>query len=140
MANIGDVVKVDTTHVHGQPWNGFIGTVIKVDSLTGKLNLQDDKPRWRCTPIAVVEPEWCHVVQQNDNHDETRAHDFSRSGLGIGGINDDQTLPIIPSVAAIERVQRMHDTDIICTRCGASKNFDGAMFTTGGGDICDDCF
>jgi hypothetical protein len=62
------------------------------------------------------------------------------SGLGIGGINNDQSMPIIPSVRAIERVQKMHDTDTICRKCGASKNFDGAMFTTlSGSDICDDC-
>lgn len=62
------------------------------------------------------------------------------SGLGIGGINNDQTAPLVPSVAAIERVQRMHDTDTVCRRCGASANFDGAMFSTlGGSNICDDC-
>ncbi len=62
------------------------------------------------------------------------------SGLGIGGINNDQTLPFVPSAAAIGRVQRMHDTDTVCRRCGASANFDGAMFTTlGGSNICDDC-
>lgn len=62
------------------------------------------------------------------------------SGLGIGGINNDQAAPFVPSAAAIGRVQRMHDTDIVCRRCGASANFDGAMFTTlGGSNICDDC-
>ena len=62
------------------------------------------------------------------------------SGLGIGGINNDQSMPFIPSARAIERVQKMHDTDTICKRCGASENFDGAMFTTlGGSGICDDC-
>ncbi|MFA5836189.1 MAG: hypothetical protein WC837_04450 [Bellilinea sp.] len=61
-------------------------------------------------------------------------------GLGIGGINNDQTLPIIPTTEALERVQKLHDTDTICRRCGASKNFDGAMFTTmAGSEICDDC-
>lgn len=63
----------------------------------------------------------------------------SDSGLGIGGINDDQSMPFIPSERAIARVQRMADTDVICRRCGASKNFSGAMFTTVGGNICDDC-
>lgn len=62
------------------------------------------------------------------------------SGLGIGGINNDQSMPIIPSLRAMERVQKMHDTDTICKRCGQSANFDGAMFTTlGGSNICDDC-
>lgn len=62
------------------------------------------------------------------------------SGLGIGGINNDQSAPFVPSVEAIERVQRLHNTDTVCRRCGASKHFDGAMFTNfGSGNICDDC-
>lgn len=62
------------------------------------------------------------------------------SGLGIGGINNDQSAPFVPSIRAIERMQRLHDTDTICRRCGASKNFGGAMFSTiGGMNICDDC-
>ena len=81
------------------------------------------------------------LVKSNPQYIESEnSHDFSSSGLGIGGINNDQSLPEIPSIAAMDRVQRMMDTDIICRRCGASQNFDGAMFTTGGGDICDDCF
>jgi len=62
------------------------------------------------------------------------------SGLGIGGIGNDHSLPTIPSERAIARAQHLHDTDVICRKCSASKNFDGAMFTTGGGDVCDDCF
>lgn len=62
------------------------------------------------------------------------------SGLGIGGINNDQSAPFVPSASAIARVQQMHDTDTVCRRCGASANFDGAMFSTlGGSNICDDC-
>ena len=62
------------------------------------------------------------------------------SGLGIGGISNDQSMPVIPSIESITRVQRLEDTDVVCRKCGASKNFDGATFTTGGGDVCDDCF
>jgi predicted molibdopterin-dependent oxidoreductase YjgC len=62
------------------------------------------------------------------------------SGLGIGGINNDQQIPAIPTVQAIKRVQQLRNTDTVCRRCGASKNFDGAMFTTlAGSNICDDC-
>ena len=63
--------------------------------------------------------------------------------MGIGGINiyAENEMPVIPSLAAMERIERLERTDTICRCCGASKNFDGAMFTTdGGGDICDDCF
>ena len=67
-------------------------------------------------------------------------HDFSSSGLGIGGLGNYDEPAIIPSVKAIEREQYLFDTDVVCRKCGASKNFDGAMFTNGGGDVCDDCF
>lgn len=62
------------------------------------------------------------------------------SGLGIGGINRDQSMPVIPSIAALERIEKMTKTDIVCKKCGASQNFGGAMFTTlRGSRICDDC-
>lgn len=62
------------------------------------------------------------------------------SGLGIGGINNDQSMPTVPSARALARVQRLSDTDTVCSRCGASKHFDGAVFTTiAGSGICDDC-
>lgn len=84
------------------------------------------QPRQKRTPVSTVRYE-------NGVHD-------TDSGLGIGGINNDQSMPMIPSAAAIERLQRMHDTDTICRRCGASRNFDGAMFSTlAGSNICDDC-
>ena len=71
--------------------------------------------------------------------DNNYPHDID-SGLGIGGINNDQSLPIIPSAADIERFENMQATDKVCKRCGASKNFAGAMFTNGSKNICDDCF
>jgi len=80
------------------------------------------------------------LVQSNPHIESENPHDFSHSGLGIGGINNDQSMPEIPSLATMERIERLESTDVICRRCGASKNFDGAMFTTGGGNICDDCF
>ena len=72
--------------------------------------------------------------------DSGTPYDFSTSGLGIGGLGTHQEMPIIPTVAAIERVERLEAEMIVCRRCGASDVFDGAMFTDGGGDICDDCF
>jgi len=72
--------------------------------------------------------------------DSVVSYDFSESGLGIGGLATYQETPMIPTVAAIERVERLEAEMIVCRRCGASDVFDGAMFTDGGGDICDDCF
>ena len=59
---------------------------------------------------------------------------------GIGVFEENET-PVIPSEAALARIEKMEGTDVVCRRCGASRNFDGAMFTTmRGGNICDDCF
>jgi hypothetical protein len=69
---------------------------------------------------------------------EPQAVDFD-SGLGIGGLSRYEEPPAIPSVAALERYERMLEQATTCTRCGASS-LDGAMFTTlAGGDVCDDC-
>ena len=65
--------------------------------------------------------------------------DFSESGLGIGGLAHHEEKPIAPSARAVERVERMHQRETICRICGQSDVFDGAMFTTYGGNICDDC-
>ena len=72
--------------------------------------------------------------------DSAVSYDFSESGLGIGGLGTHQEMPIIPTVAVIERIEKAEAEMIVCRRCGCSDIFDGAMFTDGGGDICDDCF
>lgn len=62
------------------------------------------------------------------------------SGLGIGGLGRHQEKPIIPTVAQMERMEKLEAQATTCRRCGQS-DLDGAMFTTGGGgSICDDCF
>jgi len=109
------------------------------DSITfeldeGTINLINELWIGSMSPVVTTEEI------QAEGTPPIAGYDFSHSGLGIGGINNDQSLPEIPSAQALERVQRMTDTDVICRCCGASKNFDGAMFTTGGGNICDDCF
>ena len=70
----------------------------------------------------------------------TANHDFDRTGLGIGGLGRHEEPPIVPTVKAIKRLERMEAGATHCRRCGCSDVFDGAMFTTGGGDVCDDCF
>jgi len=89
---------------------------------------------------AEAQAEADRLNKRAQTEQDPHPHDFSHSGLGIGGINNDQSMPVIPSLAAMERIEQLEANDVICRRCGASKNFDGAMFTTGGGDICDDCF
>ena len=62
------------------------------------------------------------------------------SGLGIGGLGRNQEAPIVPTVEQIERVEQLEASATYCRTCGQSDVFDGAMFTTGGGSVCDDCF
>lgn len=91
--------------------------------------------KWFCRNSRACSDRWKSVHRQPIG----QSMDIE-SGLGIGGINNDQSMPTIPSLRALDRVQKMHDTDTVCRRCGASKNFGGAMFTTlGGSGICDDC-
>ena len=95
--------------------------------------------RWVCGHGGSQSRENVMAVIKDKNAQTYQSIDID-SGLGIGGINNDQSMPTIPSIEALERVQRMEDTDIVCKRCHSSKNFDGAMFTTmAGSGICDDC-
>ena len=66
-------------------------------------------------------------------------YDFDR-GFGIGGLGRHVEPTTVPTVAQMARLEKMEARARYCRRCGQSDVFDGAMFTTGGGDICDDCF
>ena len=70
---------------------------------------------------------------------QTTRPDFDK-GFGIGGLGRYVEDPIIPTVAQIERHEKMEAQATFCSRCGESDAFDGAMFTTGGGNVCDDCY
>ena len=72
--------------------------------------------------------------------DNESPHDFSHSGLGIGGLSSYEEPTVIPTVKQMERLEKMEQRATRCRRCGQSDEFDGAMFTTGGGNVCDDCF
>lgn len=66
--------------------------------------------------------------------------DFDR-GFGIGGLGRYVEDPIIPSLAAMERAERMEAQARYCSRCGESDLFDGVMFSTDpGSGLCDDCY
>lgn len=69
-----------------------------------------------------------YPVQQNE------PSDFD-SGLGRH-----EEKPIAATAVQIGRMEAQARRERICRRCGQSDIFDGAMFTTGGGNICDDCF
>lgn len=65
--------------------------------------------------------------------------DFDQ-GFGISGLGRHEETPIIPTVEVIERLEKLEAEATYCRVCGCSDLFDGAMFTTGDGDVCDDCF
>jgi len=123
MARIVDIVS--------GPWKGQTGEV--VGQRGEALRVQVGKR------VLLVHPSDARDVPASVKGSAESPLDFDR-GFGIGGLGRFEETPIIPSVQAIEREQRMMDTDVVCRKCGASMNFDGAMFTNGGGDICDDCF
>ena len=78
------------------------------------------------------------MTTARQQYQEKLQHDTD-SGLGIGGINNDQALPAAPTIAGIRNAQKRLDNDIVCKRCHSRKS-DGAMFTTmAGSGICDDC-
>jgi hypothetical protein len=64
--------------------------------------------------------------------------DFDQ-GFGIGGLGRHEEPPVVPSEEALERYERLQKRARYCRQCGQSDVFDGVMFTTLGGDICDDC-
>ena len=67
--------------------------------------------------------------------------DFSRSGLGIGGLGSYQEPPFIPTVAQMERMDQMEASATTCRKCGESDVMDGAMFSTDrSSGLCDDCY
>jgi hypothetical protein len=70
--------------------------------------------------------------------EQKAVYDFD-GGFGIGGLAHHQEKPIIPTIEQIERLKRMEASAMVCRKCKQSDVFDGAMFTTVGGNICDDC-
>ena len=80
------------------------------------------------------------AVEQTQNKRTESPLDFSHSGLGIGGLAHYDEPPVVPSVAAIKRAEKIEAEMQTCRRCGASDLLDGAMFTTmAGSGYCDDC-
>ncbi len=68
-----------------------------------------------------------------------KIHDFDRTGLGIGGLgqNEEQFTPTAKQIGRMEKLERAAK---YCRHCRQS-NADGAMFTTDPDDaVCDDCF
>ena len=131
---VGQLVYInDTTNLyHGHP-----RTIERISTMNDYPYRLDDGFWYPETEITAEPP--ILATQPQAGAAEWQTMDID-SGLGIGGINNDQSAPFVPSAAAIARVQHLHDTDTVCRRCGASAHFDGAMFTTlGGSNICDDC-
>jgi hypothetical protein len=134
--NVGDTVKLIDAASRA---NGITGSVTEINLSGRGYPYRVDfgvhhayHPESELGTAETIHPQRVPVA-------EYQSMDID-SGLGTGGIDNDQSVPIIPSLRAIERVQKMHDTDTVCKRCGQSANFDGAMFTTlCGSNICDDC-
>ncbi|MFH1634308.1 MAG: hypothetical protein ABIG63_09920 [Chloroflexota bacterium] len=72
---------------------------------------------------------------------EENPHDFSASGLGIGGLGSHVEQLPIPTVAQIARLEQIEQQVKYCRRCGDNDGpYGDARFGNGGGNVCDDCF
>lgn len=75
---------------------------------------------------------------QQETSDEN-PHDFSRSGLGIGGLGRHEEPATWPTAATMERMDKL-DAQQRCRHCGG-REWTGAMFTTDpSSGLCDDCY
>lgn len=86
----------------------------------------------------IDEPYYGVTKQTQETKESSR--DFSPSGLGIGGLGRYIEPVTIPTVAAIQKMERIEREMETCRRCGENDLVDGAMFTTmAGSGYCDDC-
>jgi len=109
------------------PWAGDCGVIRQVTKRVLKIEVDGG-----ALGLAMVNPAHVEPIEQ-------APLDFD-GGFGIGGLGRHDEPGRIPTIAQIERMERIEREMIVCRRCGASDIIDGAMFTTGGGNICDDCF
>lgn len=89
--------------------------------------------------LGLSEEQAAMLAGDTDTSQSEGVHDFD-TGLGIGGLSRHRENLVIPTVAQMERVEERIKRATTCRRCGQDDEFDGAMFTTGGGNVCDDCF
>lgn len=103
----------------------FDGAMTRVEAQAerDRLNVQLTPPTEQ--PISPAQPQadYCGIM-----------------GIGGLGIYAENEAPFVPSERAIERYEKLAAQARTCRRCGQTDVFDGAMFTTSGGDVCDDCF
>lgn len=115
--------------------HGRAGTVIATDmsrSYSYQVRIDNDNEAfWYAEHMLTASS----VADQPANESP---YDFD-GGFGIGGLGRHEEKPIIPSVKVLERYERKAAQARTCRRCGQTDVFDGAMFTTLGGNICDDC-
>ena len=119
------------------PWASDCGTIRKIQKKC--LLVEVDSGARGLAAVKPHDVEPIRIEEISSVMDESHL-DFSHSGLGVGGLANYDEPVTIPSVAAIKQMERIEREMTVCRRCGESDILDGAMFTTGGGDVCDDCF
>jgi len=115
----------------------------QIKSVADLLNFTDDgseKMISLAADAASALGQSSYWIARNIDSGSADTHDFSHSGLGISGLANYDEPVIIPSTAAIKRMEKIELEMETCRRCGASDLIDGAMFTTmAGSGYCDDC-
>lgn len=119
-----------------EDYHGETGIVIAIDRygpFLYQVRMNDGDYWFNAEDVVATDPRVSAPETQG-------VHDFSHSGLGIGGLARHVEEPFVPTIRQMKRWEQMEQQARYCRRCGESDVFDGAMFTTGGGNVCDDCF
>jgi hypothetical protein len=122
--------RVDCSRMTG---DARYGNARYVDPDLGDVYLRFD-PDTDVRPIHITHPQRLNPAQSTES-----PLDFDSGGFGIGGLARYEERPVVPSERALKCYEKMAQRATRCRRCGQTDVFDGAMFTTLGGDICDDC-
>ena len=107
-------------------------------------NTAETDRKWKYP--GVTGPGWYTWNEQQNTYapvsqteQAENPHDFSHSGLGIGGAGHHTELTPAPTAVQMERMQKL-DQQPRCRRCGGQE-WTGAMFTTDpSSGLCDDCY
>lgn len=93
-------------------------------------------PAW----IAQKDAEQWQRKSEHRHALSVAAHRDFDKGFGIGGLGRHVEPITVPTIKAIEKMERIEREMEVCRQCGASNIIDGAMFTTiAGSGYCDDC-
>ena len=106
-------------------------------------NTQQSDHRWKFPGVTGPGTyTWNESQNRYESAQDTdeNPHDFSHSGLGIGGLGSYEEQATVPTASQLRRMEQ-EDNAQRCKGCGGTEYTTGAMFTTApSSGYCDDCF